>query len=305
MNTKNERMGRIVMDPTRPTDWQHVLRAGLLCAGLALTGWVSGCAPLSPESRWQRADALATQARWHPQRIVTAPFVLRAYVPQPRVRADTLTVYIEGDGLAWLSPTEISADPTPRTPVALQMALRHPDAAVAYLARPCQYVAAADAQHCDPRFWTSARFAPEVIQATDQALTTLMQDVGARQLVLVGYSGGGAVAALVAARRKDVVRLVTVAGNLDHAAWTQWHKVTPLSGSLNPADEWEGLREVPQIHLAGARDTVVPPPLAQAYVDRYPAGQQPQLRVLPGQDHSCCWTNAWPVLAAQVLPPPD
>jgi hypothetical protein len=44
------------------------------------------------------------------------------------------------------------------------------------------------------------------------------------------------VASLVAARRHDVVRLVTVAGNLDHLAWTTLHGVSPLTGSLNPAD---------------------------------------------------------------------
>jgi len=300
-------MGRIVIDLHRTTAgpaklWPPALRSGLWCALLALSGWVAGCAQVSVESRWQHAEGLATRAGWHPQRMVTDTFVLRAYVPQQRPRADTLTVYIEGDGLAWLSPTDVSADPTPRTPVALQMALRHPNSAVAYLARPCQYVPPADAQHCAPRFWTDARFAPEVVRATDQALTRLMQNVGARQLVLVGYSGGGAVAALVAARRKDVLRLVTVAGNLDHSAWTRWHKVTPLSGSLNPADEWERLQGVPQLHLAGALDTVVPPKLTQAYVDRYPAGQRPQLRVLAGQDHGCCWAQDWPAPAAQVLP---
>lgn len=278
-------MGRIVME-------------GLLGLGLAL----AGCAPLPPAQRSQQADALANAAGWQAQRLVTSPFVLRAYVPQPRPTADTLTVYIEGDGLAWRSPTEVSDDPTPRTPVALQLALRHPGRAVAYLARPCQYAQTTDAGHCPPRYWTGARFAPEVVQATDQALTQLMQAVGARQLVLVGYSGGGAVAALVAARRSDVRRLVTVAGNLDHAAWTRWHRVTPLSESLNPVDEWERLRALPQVHLAGAQDSVVPPALTQGYVQRYPAKQRPTLRVLPGQDHACCWADAWPALAAQVLP---
>jgi hypothetical protein len=66
-----------------------------------------------------------------------------------------------------------------------------------------------------------------VISASNQAVDALKQRYGAQEIVLVGYSGGGAVAALVAARRTDVVRLVTVAGNLDHLAWTHLHSVPP------------------------------------------------------------------------------
>lgn len=276
----------------------------LLVTLLAVLFWVAGCAPMPPDTRRREADALAAQAGWSTQQISAAPFVLQAYLPPPqkRVRGATLTVYIEGDGLAWLGASEVSDDPTPRTPVALQLALRHPSSSVAYLARPCQYVQGENARHCSPPYWTQARFAPEVIKATDQALNTLMQEVGAHQLVLVGYSGGGAVAALVAAQRTDVLRLVTVAGNLDHRAWTHWHRVTPLTQSLNPADAWDRLLSVPQVHLSGARDTIVPPALALGYVQRYPAGRAPLLRVLPDQDHACCWATVWPELARQVLP---
>lgn len=278
----------------------HTLRLTLL----AMLFGVAGCAPMPPDNRRQQADALAAQAGWTAQPIAASPFVLQAYAPQPqkRVRGGTLTVYIEGDGLAWLGPNEVSDDPTPRTPIALQLALRHPGSGAAYLARPCQYVQGENARHCAPRYWTQARFAPEVVQATNQALNTLMQDAEARQLVLVGYSGGGAVAALVAAQRTDVLRLVTVAGNLDHPAWTRWHRVTPLAQSLNPADAWERLLSVPQVHLSGARDTIVPPALALGYVQRYPAGRTPELRVLPDQDHACCWVQIWPELAGKVLP---
>jgi hypothetical protein len=49
------------------------------------------------------------------------------------------------------------------------------------------------------------------------------------------------VAALVAARRTDVDRLVTVAGNLDPTAWAVYQHIQPLTGSLNPADEVDAL----------------------------------------------------------------
>lgn len=274
-----------------------------LAAALTALLALAGCAGLSPTDRLQQADQWAAQAGWQRQRVATDAFVLMAYVPQRRPQADTLTVYIEGDGLAWLSQSEVSPDPTPRNPVGLQLALRHPAGAAAYLARPCQYVQGQDARHCNAVFWTDARFAPDVVQATDQALTVLMRGAGARRLVLVGYSGGAAVAALVAARRKDVQQLVTVAGNLDTEAWTRLHHVSPLRGSLNPADAWAQLQGLPQLHFAGAQDRVVPPQLAQGFVNRFPENQRPQLRVLEGQDHGCCWAAAWPALAAEAFAP--
>ena len=57
---------------------------------------------------------------------------------------------------------------------------------------------------------------------------------GAKYLELVGYSGGGAIAVLVAARRSDVVGIRTVAGNLDTRAFCKYQHVSALDGSMNP-----------------------------------------------------------------------
>lgn len=270
------------------------MKLGLPLLGLVLG--LSACVNLSPQIRWQHADQLAAQAGWQKLRIPTAEFILAAYAPKTNLASDTLTVYIEGDGLAWLSASHVSDDPTPRNPIGLELALRQPQAAAAYLARPCQYVADADARNCRTAFWTSARFAPEVIAASDQAISQLKQRVKASRLVLVGYSGGGAVAALVAARRKDVVQLITVAGNLDHRAWTALHQVPPLDGSLNPADAWQALAHIPQWHFVGARDVVVSQAIANAYATRFPAQLQPSIIVVPAFTHACCWVEQWPTL---------
>lgn len=255
---------------------------------------LAGCVNLSPESRWQHAEQLAKKADWRKLRIPTDKFVFSAYVKKSQVQADILTIYIEGDGLAWLTPSQASTDPTPRNPVGLQLALRHPRGEVAYLARPCQYVAAEDARNCRQGYWTDQRFAAEVITASNQAISMLKQRVGASKLVLVGYSGGGAVAALVAARRKDVAQLITVAGNLDHRAWTTQHQVPPLTGSLNPADAWQALVSLPQRHFVGARDMVVSSAVVEAYASRFPAPQRPLIIAIPDFDHVCCWVEQWP-----------
>lgn len=263
-----------------------------LLLGLCL----AACATLTtPQERQAHADALASVRGWQASRIAAGRFDLVAYLPQRIEPADTLTLYFEGDGFAWLDGATPSADPTPRDPLALRLALAHPAGNAAYLARPCQYVDA-QASGCPQRYWTGSRFAPEVIDATGRALDVLKARFGATQLVLVGYSGGGAVAALLAARRDDVVRLVTVAGNLDHRAWTAHHRVHSLEASLNAADVAERLADLPQTHFIGGRDRVITPELARHWPKPLAGIGNTNLRIIPDFDHSCCWVQRWPEL---------
>lgn len=278
-----------------------------------LAGLLLGCSAVpSPLERSQAADALAASRGWQKITLVAQPFELTAYGPKvstpmesptesttestTKSPTDSLTVYIEGDGLAWMNRATPSSDPTPRDPVALRMALADPYGTAVYLARPCQYVGGKIAS-CDQRYWTNARFAQEVIASTDQAISALKQRYGAREIVLVGYSGGAAVAALVAARRiaeqDDVVGLVTVAGNLDHRAWTQYHRVKPLTGSLNAADVAPKLQSIAQLHLVGEDDQVIPPILAQGWPVEFIGVSESQLKTVPGYGHGCCWAEDW------------
>ena len=257
---------------------------------------LSACTDLSPQLRWQHAQQLAGSAGWEKLRIPTDEFVLTAYVPVIIRPADTLTIYIEGDGLAWISRSEVSMDPTPMHPLGLELALRQPQGVAVYLSRPCQYVEPADRGSCRKTYWTDRRFANEVIAASNQAIETLKLRYHAKNIALVGYSGGGAVAALLAARRSDVSQLMTVAGNLDTAAWTAQHHDTPLFHSLNPADEWQKLQLIPQKHLLGGRDRDVGGEVAQSYAAHFPVNHQPQLITYPDYDHLCCWVEKWPAI---------
>lgn len=274
----------------------------LAAVGLAaLAVLVGGCAGIpSTAERQKYANDLAAQQGWQPQLLDGGAFRLLSYTPEPVVKSDSLTVYIEGDGFAWATSSRPSLDPTPRTPLALQLALADPSHdAVAYLARPCQYVDA-KTSGCDQRYWTAARFAPEVIEASSQAIDFLKRYYGARRLTLVGYSGGGAVAALVSARRSDVKLLVTIAGNLDHLAWTTLHGVSPLSGSLNPSDFRRHLEDTPQVHLVGGRDIVVPAAIAERFVQGFPETRQPRVVRFPDYDHLCCWAQGWSAIVLEL-----
>lgn len=254
---------------------------------------ISACATYSPELRRKQADDLAAANDWQRLVIPTHTFDFVAYIPQQSASGQTLTIYIEGDGLAWLGRQRLSPDPTPANPLGLKLALHHPAGMAAYLARPCQYVAPAQSHNCAEKYWSSHRFAAEVIHASNEAISVLKNRLQAKELVLVGYSGGGAVASLVAARRNDVKMLITVAGNLDHRAWTELHQVSPLDGSLNPAEAWPALVDIPQIHFVGAGDKITGRAVSRAYQQRFPADKQPLVRVVDGFDHDCCWVRDW------------
>lgn len=282
---------------TTPRRW---VRRSLLLVLLAL----AACSNLSPLARRQGADALALAHGWQPLRLPARSFILAGYAPVAATSQTptTLTIYVEGDGMAWLSPSLPSDDPTPLRPVALELALRHSHGAAAYLARPCQYVEADERSHCSPQYWTDRRFATEVVDATSEAIDALKQRFHASRLILVGYSGGGAIAALVAAQRQDVVRLVTVAGNLDPQAWTRLHGVPALTGSRNPADAWQTLQDIPQLHFVGAEDTNVTQEVVAAYAARFPPEKRPKIMMVEGISHTCCWAARWRSLSALAFP---
>ncbi len=275
-------------------------------ASLAL---LAACSTVpSLHQRLSQAESLAARRDWHRVVLPGSDFDLMAFLPARTERTAELTVYLEGDGLAWLSPNLPSPDPTPVVPVALTLALAQPSAGVAYLARPCQYVGAIGPK-CQMTYWTDGRFAPSVVASVDAAISTLMERFGASRLTLVGYSGGGAVAALVAARRSDVSQLITVAGNLDTHAWTRAHGVPALTRSLNPANLSAELSRIPQVHLVGTNDRTVPPSVAQSYRQRFAPTQAPTIVEFNGYTHACCWLENWPEIwrtaTRQVSPLPN
>ena len=161
---------------------------------------VSGCSVLpTPAERRQSADLLAAVNGWQATALSAAPFTLIAYAATSFRSADRLTIYIEGDGFAWLTGSLPSSDPTPRDPLALRLALAHGAGNAAYLGRPCQYIGAA-IRDCAQRYWTEQRFAPEVITATGLAIDQLKVKFGATLVVPV-VIGGSSVCAPSAACR--------------------------------------------------------------------------------------------------------
>jgi len=102
---------------------------------------------------------------------------------------------------------------------------------------------------------------------------------------------------LIAARRSDVTFLATAASPLDHGTWTRMKRFSPLDRSLDAIDEVQRLAGIPQIHFAGADDTVVPYQVIRGFAEQVHArGGRVEIVTVPGTDHWCCWQDVWPTL---------
>ncbi|HAX91257.1 MAG TPA: alpha/beta hydrolase, partial [Rhodospirillaceae bacterium] len=139
------------------------------------------------------------------------------------------------------------------------------------------------------------RFAPEVIASVDQTITALVGKNMTPTIDLVGYSGGGAVAVLVAAQRRDVRSIRTIAGNLDHEAVNALHEVSRMAGSLNAIDVAGRVATIPQIHFSGSADDIVPSSVAQRFLERA-ASPCVRTETVRGASHEEGWHVVWPAL---------
>ena len=252
--------------------------------------------PAAAQDGRQAAADLAADNGWRHHETLVDGFLLTAYSRIDEPGNPSLVIYLEGDGYPWKTRTELSDDPTPRVPRTLQLAVADPAPNKVYIARPCQYLDPDDLAQCPSDFWSFSRYAPEVVDAIDLAITRFVGGTGARHLRLVGYSGGGLIAALITERRDDVEELVTVAANLDHRAWADLHGVTPLAGSLNAADVAVLIEDVPQVHFVGAADVNVTRAVVDAYIARMNDPSMTMVVVVEGMSHNCCWTEVWPDL---------
>jgi pimeloyl-ACP methyl ester carboxylesterase len=255
-----------------------------------------GCA-VPQQQLLQNAEHIAAQGGLQRSHIDAGPFRLTAFArlsaPHQPVR-----FYLEGDGKAWVTRRRVSLDPTPHDPVALRLAATDTAANVVYLARPCQFVSEPDFRTCNPHDWTDQRYAPRIVAAMNEAVEYFKTATAAEQVELAGFSGGGALAVLIAARRDDVVAIRTVAANLDIEAFVSIHRISPLTGSLNPSDFAHAVADIPQLHLVGEHDSVVPLAIAERFQQHLPHRRCVSIRTIQAATHQSGWAENWPALAA-------
>jgi pimeloyl-ACP methyl ester carboxylesterase len=246
-----------------------------------------------------RADAMTQAVGLERGEVQAGIFALRTYFRITRTDAP-LTVYIEGDGRAWQSRYQASTDPTPYRAIGMGLAVADTAFNVLYLARPCQFVPMSANPRCAEIYWTQRRYADEVVESIDSAVTHYMRRLPGQRVNLVGYSGGGALTVLVAARRTDVASLRTVAGNLDHVAVNRLHQVTPMPDSLNAIHFAKKIAVIPQIHISGSDDEIVPMSITNTFVST--VGECARLHVVKGMAHEGNWSSLWKSLLSIPLP---
>ena len=219
---------------------------------IILCFYISSCS-----GKYTKAIKIANTAGLKSAVLQTSKFNIQSFYRLTK-RGGPLTIYIEGDGQGWLTRTQPSMNPTPRNPLALRMAALDQSQNVIYLARPCMYVDLRLEKLCRVPYWTHKRFAKIIILAIDEAINIVASRFKTKNIHLIGYSGGGAVVAMLAARRKDISSIRTVAGYMDHVALNRKVKVSPLIGSLDPIRAAPRLKTTPQIHYSGKQDKRVP-----------------------------------------------
>ena len=194
-------------------------------------------------------------------------------------------IYIEGDGYAFNAYGQPTQNPTPKETLVRELAFGDSSPNVIYLARPCQYV---KSTMCSQKYWTTARFAPEVINAEYEAIK---QIAGDNPTILIGFSGGAQIAGLVATTKSglNIKKIISVAGNLDHLAWTEHHHLPPLSASMNLKNYYNQFTQIPQIHYVGVDDKVIPPHLVKSFVK-----ENAQIICINGATHNSGWKSIYP-----------
>jgi pimeloyl-ACP methyl ester carboxylesterase len=227
--------------------------------------------------------------------IAGAPFQHIIFSNNPRTSETELHVYIEGDGQPWIHRNLVAADPTSSR--ALMLRLMALDAYPAiYLGRPC-YLGLHNSPPCSPLVWTHQRYSPAVVKSMITALNRYLQTRQYTRISLFGHSGGGTLARLMAEQLPRTHGVITIAANLDVAAWARYHHYSTLDGSLDPARRAPLPASVIEVHLVGERDKNVPPRLLNEYRISHPNAR---IQILDDFDHRCCWQAIWPEIVQQL-----
>lgn len=254
-----------------------------LITAAALAGCASPTAKLHDQARQFGLSA---------ETVIANGYRLDTFSRPGAAASEPLHVYLEGDGRPYEAGILPSADPTTRASLILPLQALD-SAASLYLSRPCYNGHAAD-PGCAPPLWTDARYGETVLQTLADALGTYAERRGFKKLLLIGHSGGGTLALLLAERLPQTLGIITLAGNYDIDAWTDLHHYLPLTASLNPARR--PATGLPEWHFLGASDQNIPPALVETALR-----QRPNARVeIVDAGHGQGWPGLWPEILRKI-----
>lgn len=251
------------------------------------------------EERNLKADSFAESKNFVKQLVEADDFVITTYQKITDKNAPFI-FYIEGDGFAFINRYTISDDPTPMNQMLFRLASMDERANIVYMARPCQYTPNELNPKCGKSiYWTDKRMGQEVISAIKKAVDKIR---AGQKYSMIGYSGGGGVAVLIASiDAKDILWIMTIAGNLNLEKFARYHKAFPMTLSLDPIEYVGKINNIPQLHIAGEKDDIVPPMISQSYI-KSSDSLCVKGKVIPDVTHNKGWEEIWREIISWPLP---
>ena len=162
-----------------------------------------------------------------------------------------------------------------------------------YIARPCYlmkgFAEEIEDPECSAYWWTFGRYSEKVVNSMAKIIE--QESESYNNIVLIGHSGGGTLAALLAEQNEKTVALVTAAANLNVAEWVTYHQFTPLYGSLDPTRGVVLPNNIVQLHYIGDSDNEIKVGWQNDYLSRHPNAS---LTILPEVTHQGGWYIHWP-----------
>lgn len=249
-----------------------------------------------PEYKKASAMNTALPVFMIPRVVPADPFTLQAY-ERVHKKYTTAVLYIEGDGTPYADANTLNFSSTPPDPVGLRLASQDGSPNVIYLARPCQYRQRYQGkEECPKVFGAEARYSEAVIHGYMNALDNIKAYHDLTGFEIVGYDGGAAIAAILAAQRTDIVSLRTVAGNLDTKTTSYLNNTKELDKSYNPVNYATKLALMPQRHFVGKLDRITPPAVYNSFAQALGPTPCNTSTLVDGADHMHGWVEQWNTL---------
>ena len=242
------------------------------------------------DQRNDLAFKIADKAMFKPFIFYNDNYEIMSFQKRSIGNAQFISIYIEGDGFSWIDRKTISNNPTPISPLALQLAVLDQNRDVIYLARPCQYV---EDPECGSKVWTSHQFSKEVLQSYMDVLDKIKKQAANAKFDLVGYSGGATIALLLGANRSDIRSIRTIAGNLNHKQLSEETKTTPLTGSIPVQKFILETKLIPQTHYYTEQDQVITTSIYKRYKNLFKDNKCIKIEKVTGTDHYSGWQSFW------------
>ena len=202
----------------------------------------------------------------------TEHFTIPVWEKAPLQSNKTIRFYISGNG-----------NPTPKEPVALNLAEKDSFRNIVVLSRPCQY---ADSKLCSNSAIDGVgQYSPEIIKELEEIVVYYIQKYKSPNIEFVAYDGGAPIAFSLASQIGRVQKIVTIAGILDLDAYVNKNNLPAFQNAQNPIKMTNRVTQIPQIHFVGGKDEITTRGMAERFVSKLKDPLSAVVKVAPNMGH--------------------